>query len=372
MVKVLFFLFSLNLFAKEIIYINSTKKTNNTKKIDIVLIDKKEKEIKKVDSNSPKESNSSKRVDKNSTKKYITPAKKTLQEFNLTKAVKIKAPDTLKKLKLLKEIDSNPTKIDSNSTTSKKILHQKLLKQKEQPLTQTKAQKRVKKEPKTHNFKPVIVIIIDDVSNYSQIKKIKSLPFKVTPSIFPPSNMSENTPKLTKYLNGHYLIHLPLQSHLAKMNRFRNTLMVYDSKEKIVKRVKEIRKLFPKAKFINNHTGSTFTANYKASKMLYEELIKNRFIFIDSKTTGKSKIKKIAKEFNRAYIKRDIFLDNTQSLSYILNQLKKGIKIAKKIGYAIVIGHPHPATFQALKEAKEILKGVNVLYIDEFYRWRFR
>jgi len=79
--------------------------------------------------------------------------------------------------------------------------------------------------------KPIVVIIIDDISNYSQIRKIKSLPFKVTPSIFPPSSMSESTPRLVRGLNGHFMVHIPLQSKSTKMNRFRKTLMGYDTKE---------------------------------------------------------------------------------------------------------------------------------------------
>jgi len=62
---------------------------------------------------------------------------------------------------------------------------------------------------------------------------------------------------------------------------------------------------------------------------------------LDSRTSSKSKIGKIAKEFHRAYIYRDVFIDNVKNSSYILKQLQKGVKLAKKRGFAVVIGHPH-------------------------------
>ena len=62
---------------------------------------------------------------------------------------------------------------------------------------------------------------------------------------------------------------------------------------------------------------------------------------------------------------RNIFLDNKEDSEYIKNQLKKAVKIARKRGYAIAIGHPHKITLTTLKNAKNILKNVQVVYIDE-------
>ncbi len=227
-----------------------------------------------------------------------------------------------------------------------------------------KAKKRIKKI-KQKIKKPLLVIVIDDISYSYQLKRIKALPFKVTPSIFPQSY------KLATNLN-HFIIHLPLQSKSRALNKMKGTLFINDSKKRIKKQIKKLRELFPKAKFINNHTGSSFTSNYIAMKRLYKEILNNNFIFIDSRTSSKSKVKKIAKELNQPYMARSIFLDNKQKISYIIRQLKMGVRFAKKYGYAIVIGHPHPATFRALELSKPILKGVKVVYIDELYNRVFK
>ncbi|WP_456458454.1 divergent polysaccharide deacetylase family protein [Nitratifractor sp.] len=213
----------------------------------------------------------------------------------------------------------------------------------------------------------MLVLIIDDVSQKRQLAAIHALPYHITPSIFPPSQMNRYSYRLARGLK-HYMIHLPMQSSSAKMNRFTKTMKVTDSNERIAARIQEIRKFFPTAVFVNNHTGSVFTSNYAAMRRAYIELKRNGFIFIDSRTTSHSVVRKITKIYKGPYIARDIFLDNVQKRSAILAQLKKAVRIAKQRGYAIAIGHPHPATLDALKHAKSVLASVQTVYIDEFYR----
>ena len=214
--------------------------------------------------------------------------------------------------------------------------------------------------------KPKLAIIIDDVSSEKQLKHIMSLPIKVTPSIFPPYKLSKSNHKLAQGLK-HYMIHLPMQSGKAYDKQY-GTLKITDTKEKMEARVKEIRKLFPTALYVNNHTGSAFTDNYKAMGMLYGILRKEGFVFVDSRTTGSTKVRKIAHDFGDAYVARDIFIDNKHSVPYIHKQLRQAVKTAKKKGYAIAIGHPHTVTMKALSSAKEIFKDVELVYIDEIYR----
>ena len=123
--------------------------------------------------------------------------------------------------------------------------------------------------------------------------------------------------------------------------------------------------MFPKAKFINNHTGSKFTSNYNSMYYLFMALKENNLGFVDSKTTPHSKASLVEKKIKIPLYSRNIFLDNIEDSNYIRNQLKKAIKIAKKRGYAIAIGHPHKITLKTLKNSADLLKDVKVVYIDE-------
>ncbi len=160
------------------------------------------------------------------------------------------------------------------------------------------------------------------------------------------------------------MIHLPMEAY--KFSRIEeNTIKIKDSPKSMERVIKRVREWFPKAVYINNHTGSKFTSDKKAMKELFYILKKYDFKFLDSKTSPYSKALIVAKEFNETIFSRDIFLDNIANVSYIKNQLRKAVKLAKKRGYAIAIGHPRRATLKALRDAKDILKGVDVVYINE-------
>ncbi len=213
--------------------------------------------------------------------------------------------------------------------------------------------------------KPLLAIIIDDVSFKQDVLRIKELPFKVTPSFFPPTKRHPNTPKLAKEFSF-YMVHFPMEAYNYPHPEPK-TLLVSSPISFIEKRVKNIKKWFPRDRFVNNHTGSKFTSNYGAMVRLYKVLIKNHLIFVDSRTSSKSVAGIVAKKFHQKLLSRDVFLDDIQNRNYIRNQLKLAVKIAKKRGYAIAIGHPHSITMKTLKNSTDLLKGVKMVYIKDIY-----
>jgi polysaccharide deacetylase 2 family uncharacterized protein YibQ len=215
--------------------------------------------------------------------------------------------------------------------------------------------------------KPKLVIIIDDVTTPKELHAIEALGIKITPSIFPPSERSMKSHLLAKGLN-HFMIHLPMESGSKQFNTQYKTLFTTDSEAKIQERVKEIRQLFPTGHYINNHTGSVFTANFDAMMGLYKALREEGFIFVDSLTIGTSKVKKVMNVFGDDYIARDVFIDNEHTISYIHHQLQIAVEDAKRKGYAIAIGHPHCTTLEALAQATDILAEVELVYIDALYK----
>ncbi|EPS9403391.1 divergent polysaccharide deacetylase family protein [Campylobacter upsaliensis] len=227
-----------------------------------------------------------------------------------------------------------------------------------------------KKEAKQENLKliigqkPKLAIIIDDMANKEQVKELKALHLKLNPSFFPSHTLHPNTPKLAKEFEF-YMVHLPLKA-LSFQNKM-SVLSPEDSEEEIEKTIAKIKGEFENLKFINNHTGSLFTSDEEAMRKLYKALDKHHLSFVDSKTIHNSKAPKIAKEMQKIYIKRDVFLDNEDNVDYVKNQLLNAINLAQKRGYAIAIGHPKKNTFKALKESKELLKSVDLVYLSELY-----
>jgi polysaccharide deacetylase 2 family uncharacterized protein YibQ len=206
-------------------------------------------------------------------------------------------------------------------------------------------------------------IIIDDVTTKKQVQIIKNISYPVTISFLPPT---KRHPKSANYTSGLkvFMIHLPLQAQNFRYEE-QNTLHIDDGIEKIEKRIQFLKQKYPNTKYINNHTGSRFTSNEVAMDKLMKILKKYNYTFLDSKTTAKSVGKKYAKKHNVPYLLRNIFLDNVQNKIAIRRQLAQAVKIAKKHGFAVAIGHPHLITLKTLKNSTDLLKGVKLVFIDK-------
>lgn len=212
--------------------------------------------------------------------------------------------------------------------------------------------------------KPKLAIIIDDVSFKHDVKAIKALKMPLTMSFLPPNKRHPNSAKLAAK-EPYYMVHLPLEAMNFKAEES-FTLRINDSQQRIRKRIEAIKKMFPRVKYINNHTGSKFTSNELAMNRLMFALRKEKIMFIDSRTTAETKVPRVMKNYGLPYIARDVFLDDVADIKEIKHQIKRAIGIAKTSGSAIAIGHPRPDTLQALRESKALFKEVKLVRIDDY------
>ena len=211
-----------------------------------------------------------------------------------------------------------------------------------------------------------LAIIIDDVGTGEQAQKIAALPVRVTPSIFPPEYQRKDTRSLARGFE-HYAIHLPMEASSAKNNSA--TLRASDNYEKLNGVIAKLRADFPNAKFINNHTGSKFTADEHAMQNLLRAMNEHGFLFIDSRTSPATKAKAAMNGLGMRYVHRDVFLDNQNSVAAVRKKLREAVALAKKQGYAIAIGHPKSSTLRALANSADILGEVDLVYLDEIYEY---
>ena len=236
----------------------------------------------------------------------------------------------------------------------------------EKPAIKEKKELITKKDSYKYDLKtkPKLVIIIDDVVSKSQKDKILNIGYPITMAFLPPNGVQKESAIIAQNLPFH-MIHFPMQASKNFKNIEVNTLNISDSYETIEARVKQLRVLYPNATYTNNHTGSVFTENYEAMDKLFRALKKYNFIFVDSKTTPNSVAKELSIKYQMPYIVRDTFLDNDRSFTAIQNQLKDAIRVAKKQGFAIAIGHPYEVTFKVLKESKHLLNDVEPIFLNK-------
>lgn len=229
----------------------------------------------------------------------------------------------------------------------------------------TKPPLELARRPIKTSTKPKLAIIIDDMSIKSQVDAIKSLGLPLTMSFLPPRAARPDSAKLASQENF-YMVHLPMGAQsFTKEEPL--TLHFDDSQSIISLRIKELKKIFPRVEYINNHTGSKFTSDERAMNRLIFALKNEDIHFIDSRTTSDTQAEKVMNNFGLKYVARDVFLDHHMDKTYIKTQIKKAIQIAKTHGTAIAIGHPHVNTILALRESKNLFKDVDLVYINKLY-----
>lgn len=259
-----------------------------------------------------------------------------------------------------------------NQTDTTKIEDNNTIKQEQIEPTKRESTQNTN-EDSCNRAKPQLAIIIDDVATMQQYNSIKSIPFKLTPSIFPRSKATPNTPQIAKQA-PFFMVHLPLEA-LNFYQKGHRWILTSNTKEEMQTIIDEIKRDFPRLEYINNHTGSKFTQTYESLEKLLDILNNEKITFLDSRTSSKTQSAKYYANHNitpqnkcqSVFLKRDIFLDNELDIPKITQNIIDSINLAKKRGYAIAIGHPHKETILALKNATNYIKdsGVELVYVNE-------
>ncbi|MDY6854922.1 MAG: divergent polysaccharide deacetylase family protein [Thermodesulfobacteriota bacterium] len=213
-----------------------------------------------------------------------------------------------------------------------------------------------------------VAIIIDDLGyNNHKADELLKIDAKLTFSVFPLSPHSKSIAEKANAMGKEVMLHLPMEPYkYPEKNPGNGTLLLSMSDEELEEiLVRDIQSV-PFIKGINNHMGSRFTEDHRKMMIVLKKLEKKGLFFLDSLTTSDSVGYKLAKEIGLDTAARDIFLDNEKDFEYISAQVDKLIKISKRRGYAIGIGHPYPSTIDALKRLIPGLeaKGIEVVPIS--------
>ena len=196
-----------------------------------------------------------------------------------------------------------------------------------------------------------IAIIIDDLGhNKDRGELAVSLPGKVTYAVLPNSRYASAISESAFSSNKEVIVHLPMENRNSfpmpvdaltdKLNRTDFLVSVNTLINKV-----------PHAIGINNHQGSYLTEQPKQMNWLMDDLKNRNFFFLDSRTSPKTVAYKIALNKNILSGSRDVFLDNERTTFEIDRAFQKLIRIAKRRGTAIGIGHPHIQTLDYLAMA---------------------
>jgi polysaccharide deacetylase 2 family uncharacterized protein YibQ len=199
--------------------------------------------------------------------------------------------------------------------------------------------------------RPMIAIVLDDVGAAPMdVPGALALPAPITLSIMTYAPHAAHIAKLA-HADGHeILVHVPMEPISRSADPGPNALLTNLSAEEIKRRLQWDLSQFSGYVGINNHMGSKFTQDTLGMRTVLDLLKERGLIYFDSRTIAGSVGDKLAGEMGVTHVVRDVFLDDVIQLSDVNKQLARAAAIARKRGYAVAIGHPHPITVSALKQ----------------------
>jgi polysaccharide deacetylase 2 family uncharacterized protein YibQ len=163
---------------------------------------------------------------------------------------------------------------------------------------------------------------------------------------------------------GHeLLVHLPMQPESKTANPGPHALLLSMNHEELAKEIEWNLDRFQGYVGVNNHMGSAFTQEEGPLHQVLSALAARGLLYLDSRTIANTATGPASAGLSLPLVERDIFIDNVQEERAIWAQLKKAEALARRRGYAVVIGHPHGETLKTLKAWIPTLKGSGVALV---------
>ncbi len=198
---------------------------------------------------------------------------------------------------------------------------------------------------------PRLAIIIDDLgSDRAAAEAIFALGYPLTVSVLPNHEHSVDIAQEAHRRGFQVMLHLPMQS-VANETPETQELHPGMPASEVAALVDLFLKNVPDAAGVNNHQGSQATADAALMDELMPVLRDRRLFYVDSRTTAATVAYDTAQDFGvRSAFRNVPFLDDVTEVAAVRRQLELALRGAREKGEAVAIGHPHPATLQALRE----------------------
>ncbi|MBZ2189239.1 divergent polysaccharide deacetylase family protein [Alcanivorax sp. JB21] len=204
-----------------------------------------------------------------------------------------------------------------------------------------------------------IAIIIDDIG-YHRHRGLEAINLDpgITCAVIPRAPHGQRLAREAARQGREVIIHLPMAGNGLALDP--GGIHSDMAPEDIAAVVREAFTLIPEATGLNNHMGSVTTSDPEAMHWLMHELASHQAFFVDSRTSPTSVAEQTALAHGLPATGRDIFLDNERDLLAINDQFNALLRLARRRGSAIAIGHPYPETLEYLRRALPLLKEAGI------------
>jgi polysaccharide deacetylase 2 family uncharacterized protein YibQ len=206
------------------------------------------------------------------------------------------------------------------------------------------------------------VLIIDDVGfEGQQLDRAMALDPNINFAVLPNGTHATSFARRLNEKGFEILCHLPMEPMGAE-SPGANAVLTSMSDDRIFAITRANIEAVPFARGVNNHMGSRATADLRVMRSVMRALPPKMY-FIDSKTGSRSVATRAARELKIPTASRHVFLDDKPGVAAARQQIAVLANVARENGIAVGIGHPRPATLQALAAELPALKKAGFRFI---------
>lgn len=228
-------------------------------------------------------------------------------------------------------------------------------------------------EPFAAPKKQIAVVIDDFGNNMNGTTEMLDLAIPLTIAVMPFMPTSKRDAQLAHERGHEVLVHMPMEPVKGKKSWLGPGAITTDlSDEEIRSRVEAALDDVPFAVGINNHMGSKATADERVMRIVMQVCKERGMMFLDSRTTPKSVIVKLAKEMGVPYAENELFFDDVYTSEHISKQMSKLLKLIEKQDQCIAIGHvgpPGKITASVLKASiSTVQKGASFVPVSKLMK----
>ena len=193
-------------------------------------------------------------------------------------------------------------------------------------------------------------IVIDDMGRDLEAEhKLEALDYPLTFSVLPYLPYTQKTAQEAHRSGHEVMLHLPMEPEPgAHASPGEGAILVGMNAGEVRRVVLNDLASVPYVAGVNNHMGSRATRDVALMAEVMKVLADQRLYFIDSRTTAASTALEAARRQHLPAFYRAVFLDDTETVPYTLEQLRKFRHKVEQDGVALAIGHPHATTIAAL------------------------
>jgi hypothetical protein len=197
--------------------------------------------------------------------------------------------------------------------------------------------------------RPAVAVVIDDMGfNRRAAAAINHLRGPLTLAFLPYAAKLDEQTRAARAAGHELLVHVPMEPRGREWPG-PNALTSQLAPAELVSRLRTQLGSFRGFVGINNHMGSLLTTDPQRMGLVMAELRRHGLLFLDSRTTPQSIAAREAERIGVPNAVRDVFIDHDLDRASVLRALERTERIAREHGHAVVIGHPHDVTLEALK-----------------------